>query len=103
MLWLAGLDRFQQTSNSLFQRRPPVTLVRSACSNNRLDLAAMDGGNIESVSGEPLPGATIPLDSNGAHSGDSEVKKRARSNSPNGEVAEGPTKRVKGVAPIKAE
>jgi tRNA-dihydrouridine synthase 3 len=63
----------------------------------------MDSGNVESVSGEALPGATIPLDSNGAHSGDSEVKKRARSNTPNGEVAEGSAKRVKGVAPVKAE
>lgn len=63
----------------------------------------MDGEKVESLSGQPLPGATIPLDSNGAHSGDSEMKKRARSNSPNGEAAEGPAKRVKGVAPIKAE
>lgn len=63
----------------------------------------MDGEKVESVSGQPLPGATIPLDSNGAHSGDSEVKKRARSGSPSTEVAEGPAKRQKGVAPIKAE
>lgn len=63
----------------------------------------MDGDKVESLSGQPLPGATIPLDSNGAHSGDSEVKKRGRSNSPNGEVLEAPSKRVKGVAPIKAE
>lgn len=63
----------------------------------------MDGEKVESVSGQPLPGATIPLDSNGAHSGDSEVKKRARSGSPNVEASEVPAKRVKGVAPIKAE
>lgn len=63
----------------------------------------MDGDKVESVSGQPLPGATIPLDSNGAHSGDSEVKKRARSNTPNGEATEGSVKRQKGVAPIKAE
>lgn len=63
----------------------------------------MDGEKVENLSGQPLPGATIPLDSNGAHSGDREVKKRARSNSPNGETVEGSTKRVKGVAPIKAE
>ncbi|KAF1345637.1 FMN-linked oxidoreductase [Lizonia empirigonia] len=52
---------------------------------------------------QALPGATIPLDSNGAHSGDSEVKKRARSNSPKDEAGEVATKRQKGVAPIKAE
>jgi tRNA-dihydrouridine synthase 3 len=63
----------------------------------------MDGEQVESLAGQPLPGATIPLDSNGAHSGDSEIKKRARSNSPNGEAAEGAAKRQKGVAPIKAE
>ena len=63
----------------------------------------MDGEKIESVNGQPLPGATIPLDSNGAHSGDSEVKKRARSGSPNAEAVEGPAKRQKGVAPVKAE
>ena len=63
----------------------------------------MDGEKVESLSGQPLPGTTAPLDSNGAHSGDSEVKKRARSNSPNGEILEGAAKRQKGVAPIKAE
>ncbi|KAF1354446.1 FMN-linked oxidoreductase [Lizonia empirigonia] len=34
----------------------------------------MDGEKFESVPAQALPGATIPLDSNGAHSGDSEVK-----------------------------
>lgn len=68
-----------------------------------LTSAAMDSEKVESLSGQALPGATIPLDSNGAHSGDSEVKKRARSNSPNGEAAEAVAKRQKGVAPIKAE
>jgi tRNA-dihydrouridine synthase 3 len=63
----------------------------------------MDGDKVESVNGQPLPGATIPLDSNGAHSGDSEVKKRARSGSPNAEAVEGTAKRQKGVAPVKAE
>lgn len=63
----------------------------------------MDGEKVESLSGQPLPGATIPLDSNGANSGDAEVKKRGRSNSPNGEVVQAAAKRQKGVAPIKAE
>ncbi|KAF1345627.1 tRNA-dihydrouridine(47) synthase [NAD(P)(+)] [Lizonia empirigonia] len=63
----------------------------------------MDGEKFESVPAQALPGATIPLDSNGAHSGDSEVKKRARSNSPKDEAGEVATKRQKGVAPIKAE
>lgn len=77
--------------------------MRSVCSIVPLNSIAMDGERAESLSGQPLPGATIPLDSNGAHSGDSEVKKRARSNSPNDEASEGAIKRQKGVAPIKAE
>ena len=78
----------------------PLYFVR--CSNT-IEQPAMDGEKIDSSSSQPLPGATIPLDSNGAHSGDSEVKKRARSNSPNNEGVEGSAKRQKGVAPIKAE
>jgi tRNA-dihydrouridine synthase 3 len=57
----------------------------------------------EAVLAQPLPGADIPLDSNGANSGDGEAKKRMRTSSPDAQTAEGPAKRQKGVAPIKAE
>lgn len=108
---LPGLGRFQQRLNFTFiklsQPNPsvqsPTSFVRSACRSTSLRSSIMDGEKNGNLSGQPLPGATIPLDSNGAHSGDSEVKKRARSNSPAGEIAEGHVKRVKGVAPIKAE
>jgi hypothetical protein len=108
--WRMGLDRFKKgsyslLSNCLFQIQEYDTNIICEVSVQLVPLksAAMDGENVESLSGQPLPGATIPLDSNGAHSGDSEVKKRARTSSPDGEAAAGAAKRQKGVAPIKAE
>lgn len=109
-MWLDGSRPFVAKAEFTFAKisqpepSPITNLICEASVQQYLTiLAIMDGDKIEGLSGQPLPGATIPLDSNGAHSGDSEVKKRARSNSPNGEVVKGAAKRVKGVAPIKSE
>jgi hypothetical protein len=85
--------------NERFQQRSPG---QSTAPVNKT--ATMDSSDKpETVLAQPLPGTDIPLDSNGANSGDGEAKKRMRTSSPDAQTAEGPAKRQKGVAPIKAE
>lgn len=66
----------------------------------------------EAMSDQPASNGAIALDSNVAHSGSGEVdgstaplspKKRTRTNSQDVDGSESSVKRVKGVAPIKAE
>lgn len=70
------------------------------------------GADNAAIAGQLTPSAGATLDANGVHSGNGEVngsteplspKKRTRTNSQDVEASESSVKRVKGVAPIKAE